>query len=87
MTPAEQFAKNLRTLRRASGYSQKALSFLAGMDRVLVGRYESGETFPRASAIVKLAGALSATPNDLFAGIEWKRGVYESGRLLIGEDA
>lgn len=83
MTPAEKFAANLRRLRKESGHSQEALSYLAGMDRGRVGYYEQGTVIPRARGLLKLAGALGKTTDDLLAGIEWRR---EDNRLVVRED-
>lgn len=85
MTPEQRFAANLRALRKESGHSQEGLSYLAGMDHGRVGHYEQGKVIPRALGLVRLAGALGATTDDLLGGIEWRR---EKERLVVrGEDA
>jgi transcriptional regulator with XRE-family HTH domain len=86
VTPAQRFAANLRRLREAAGYSQETLAYLAGLNRTQVGRYETGEALPKATAVIKLAGALSAAPGDLLAGIEWEPNLYSPGRMVVRED-
>ena len=83
MTAAERFAANLRRLRQEAGYSQETLAYLAAINRTQVGRYETGTALPRAVAVIKLAGALKATPNDLFTGIGWEPDPYSSGRMIV----
>lgn len=84
MTPAERFAANLRCLRKESGYSQEGLSYLAGMDRGTVGYYEKGKVIPKAERLLKFAGALEKTADDLLAGIEWRR--EEECLVVVRED-
>lgn len=72
MTVAEQFAVNLRRCRERAGVSQERLAFLASVNRTAVSFWENAERIPRLDSIVKLAGALGATSDDLLVGIAWE---------------
>jgi transcriptional regulator with XRE-family HTH domain len=83
----KQFAVNLRRERATSGFSQEELSFRAGMHRTQISLLESGTRLPRFISIVKLKGALGASANDLFAGIEFDPYVVQSGGIQIRSQA
>jgi transcriptional regulator with XRE-family HTH domain len=57
----------LRQLRDERGYSQEELAERAGLHRNYVGGIERGERNVALENIVKLAKALSVSPQDLFA--------------------
>jgi transcriptional regulator with XRE-family HTH domain len=80
---SKQFAANLRRLRAADGLSQEELAFRAGIHRTQVSLLESGKRFPRFITLVKLKGALGASANDLFAGIEFEPYVMQAGGFVI----
>jgi transcriptional regulator with XRE-family HTH domain len=80
---SERFSRNLVTLRRAAGFSQEELAFRAGIHRTQVSLLESGNRLPRVETLVKLAGALGATPSDLLDGITWEPVVRTSGGLKV----
>jgi len=69
--PAAHFGTNLRRLRRRAGLSQEQLGRLAALHRSEIGLLENGRRVPRIDTVVKLAGSLEVTPNDLLDGIEW----------------
>lgn len=81
--PSERFASNLRRLRAAAGQSQEDLAFRAGMHRTQISLLEGGERMPRIETLVKLAGALGATPNDLLEGIDWDPITVPSGGFVV----
>ena len=87
MTTTERFASNLRALRKARGLSQEELSFRASIHRTQVSLLERGDRLPRFETLIRLAGALEATPNDLTAGITWDPIIAVSGGLFVrGEE-
>lgn len=49
------------TARRDRGWSQRDLARAAGIQQPVLARLELGETDPRASTLLKLAGALDLT--------------------------
>jgi transcriptional regulator with XRE-family HTH domain len=73
MSPAMsgRFAANLRRLRKAAGLSQEELAFRADIHRTQISFIEGGRRLPRLDTLVKLAGALGVTTNDLVDGITW----------------
>jgi transcriptional regulator with XRE-family HTH domain len=66
---AGRFAANVRRLREATGISQEELAFRAAIHRTQITLIETGRRLPRFETLVKLAGALGVTPNDLADGI------------------
>jgi transcriptional regulator with XRE-family HTH domain len=58
MTPGEQMAKRLKTLRRRRGLTQEALAAKAGLSRTYLARLETARQDPTLSTLVKLAKAL-----------------------------
>jgi transcriptional regulator with XRE-family HTH domain len=62
-----RFGSTLRKLRDERGYSQEELAERAGLHRNYVGGVERGERNVALENIIKLAKALSVSPQDLFA--------------------
>jgi transcriptional regulator with XRE-family HTH domain len=83
VTAHERFASNLRQLRRERGLSQEDLSWRSQVHRTQISLLEGGHRLPRFLTLIKLAGALDATPNDLTEGITWDPIVAVSGGLVI----
>jgi transcriptional regulator with XRE-family HTH domain len=71
VTPQERFAVNLRQARTKAGISQEELGYQCDLHRTEVSLLERAGREPRLATIVKLAGALATTPNELCAGIGW----------------
>lgn len=69
---SERFASNLRRHRRAAGLSQEELAFRGDIHRTQISLIESGRRSPRLDTLIKLAGALGVTANDLVDGITWE---------------
>ncbi len=67
----QRFAENLLIWRRRAGLSQEELGFLASLHRTEIGALEKNR-LPRIDTLLKLAGALEVTPNELLKGISWK---------------
>lgn len=70
MEPSEQFARNLREIRKSKGLSIEALGDAAGLHFTRVSRYERVVREPKVSAIVKLARGLGVPPARLFDDID-----------------
>jgi transcriptional regulator with XRE-family HTH domain len=68
MTSKENFARNLRALRQARGWSQEELAHRAGLDRTYISSLERQKYAPTLDALDKLAGALEESPSDLISG-------------------
>lgn len=81
----ERFRKNLIHHRHNADLSQEELGFLADLHRTEIGMLERGVRLPRIDTVVKLAGALGVTPNDLLEGIEWTPGDRPEGTFQAPE--
>ena len=79
-----RFAANLRARRVAACLSQEELAFRAEIHRTQISLIEGGHRLPRLDTLVKLAGALDTTPNDILDGIAWEPSVHRPGRFLLG---
>jgi transcriptional regulator with XRE-family HTH domain len=84
---AERFASNVRRLRASAEVSQEELAFRADVHRTQVSLIEAGERLPRLETLVKLAGALGVTTNDLVEGIAWEPFEQLSGGFAVSPDA
>ena len=61
----EDFARNLRKLRRHKGFSQEALALEAGIDRTYVSALERCTYSATITMVEKLAVVLGVEPVDL----------------------
>ena len=71
MEPRDRFAVNLRKARQSRQISQEELGFRCELHRTEISLLERGGREPRLGTIVKLCGALGATPEELCDGIRW----------------
>jgi transcriptional regulator with XRE-family HTH domain len=71
MEPRQRFAVNLRKARQKEEISQEELGFRCQLHRTEISLLERGGREPRLGTIVKLAGALNVTPDELCAGMRW----------------
>jgi transcriptional regulator with XRE-family HTH domain len=71
MTPQERFALNLRRARTAAGVSQEELGYRCDLHRTEVSLLERAGREPRLATIVKVAGVLDTTVDQLCEGIGW----------------
>ncbi|HXS45925.1 MAG TPA: helix-turn-helix transcriptional regulator [Solirubrobacterales bacterium] len=83
MDVAARFGENLILCRKRADLSQEELGFLASLHRTEIGRLERGERIPRVDILVKLAGALSLSPDELIEGIEWRPGGCADGSFWV----
>ena len=79
-----RFAANLRQYREAAGFSHEDLAFAAEIHRTQVSLIEGGHRMPRLDTLVKLAGALGLTPNELLDGVTWEPSVHRPGQFSVG---
>jgi transcriptional regulator with XRE-family HTH domain len=63
--------------------SQETLGIRADLHRTEIGLLERGDRLPRIDTVVKLAGALDTTPNDLLAGLAWEPGTWTYGDFAV----
>ncbi|MBS1887670.1 MAG: helix-turn-helix transcriptional regulator [Actinobacteria bacterium] len=82
LTPQERFAFNLRRCRVAVGISQEELGERTELHRTEISLLERAGREPRFATMLKLAGALSTTPDVLCAGTGWD---HERRRFTVEE--
>lgn len=80
MAPKDRFAVNLRRARESRKISQEELGYRCELHRTEISLLERGGREPRLGTIVKLAGALDTSPEELCGGIRWN---VKSGRYVI----
>lgn len=85
MNVAERFGDNLRRCRKLADLSQEEVGRRAGMNRTQVAAAERGERLPRIDTLMKLAGALEVSPDELLEGIRWQPGSKIEGRFFESE--
>ena len=71
MTPQLRFAANLRKARKRTAISQEELGFRCELHRTEISLLERAGREPRLATLIKLAGALETTPQELCEGISW----------------
>lgn len=76
---AKRFGKNLARCRKRAKLSQEALAVRASLHRTAVGQLERGERVARSDTLVKLAGALGISSEDLLEGLKWSPGKMAHG--------
>lgn len=82
MNVAEKFGQNLARVRKQADLSQEQLAELASLHRTEIGMLERGVRLARIDTLVKLMGALEATPEELLEGISWHPEERRPGRFL-----
>jgi len=71
MQPRDRFATNLQKARQKAKISQEELGFRCDLHRTEISLLERGGREPRLGTIVKLAGSLGVTPEELCNGVRW----------------
>jgi XRE family transcriptional regulator, regulator of sulfur utilization len=77
---AERFAENVRRLRRRTGISAEELADRAQLNRGHIGSIENGRVEPRLGTLIRLIGAMDATPDEILDGIAWRPGGEDENR-------
>jgi transcriptional regulator with XRE-family HTH domain len=70
---AEQLGANLRRLRAKAELSRDELASDSDVGHGHLSKIENGGLLCRVDTLVKLAASLGVTPNDLLAGVDWRR--------------
>ena len=65
------FGKHLRALRQEKGYSGVEFSNILEVDKQFLSRLELGQSDPRLTTLVKLAGALDVHISELLKGFNY----------------
>ena len=66
--PVKDFGRRLKTLREKRGLTQRELARLAGIDVMLVSRYERGLGYPALETVIGIARALEVSLDYLLLG-------------------
>lgn len=69
-----RFASNVARLREQAGFSQEVMADRSAVSTAMIGKVENGKVLPYFDVVIRMAGALSTTPNALVEGITWKPG-------------
>ena len=69
MEPREQFAANLKRLRKRAGLTQDDVADAADLHRTEISLLERAGREPRLTTIVVLSRALGVRPSELLRGI------------------
>lgn len=85
MDIAARFGNNLIRQRHAAELSQEELANRAEIHRTAISKFEKGERLPRLDTLVKLAGSLMTTPEQLLEGIAWEPTVTKSGSFKVAK--
>lgn len=80
MDVAARFGDNLIRCRKAAGFSQEELSVRASLHRTEISQLERGLRVARIDTLIKLAGALEISADELLAGMGWEPGGTRFGK-------
>lgn len=64
------FAKNLKALRKAKGWTQQELSDRMGIKRAALGAYEEGRSEPRLANVLAMADLLGVSADAMMRGVD-----------------
>jgi transcriptional regulator with XRE-family HTH domain len=82
---AVELGRRVRRRRHFLDISQETLAERAGMHRTVISLYENGVQMPLVSTLIRLAGALEASTDQLVAGTRWEPPGLRSGTRRGGE--
>ena len=74
--------KRIAALRKEQGYTQEALAERAGMTNVFLSNIENCRSIPSLETLMKLCGALSATPDQILLGTQTQSPDYLNSDIL-----
>lgn len=79
---AARFGDNLARARRSADLSQDELSVRASLHRTEISQLERGLRLARVDTLVKLAGSLEVSAEELLAGLDWTPGDVRYGSFV-----
>jgi transcriptional regulator with XRE-family HTH domain len=87
---AVELGRRVRRRRHFLDLSQETLAVRAGIHRTQISLYENGERMPLTSTLIRLAGALEASTDQLVAGTRWeppgsRSGARRGGEWIVGD--
>lgn len=83
---AARFGDNLARCRRHASLSQEELAVRASVHRTEVSLVERGLRLPKVDTLIKLAGSLEVSADELLEGLEWMPGETVYGSFQLSED-
>jgi transcriptional regulator with XRE-family HTH domain len=78
---AAHFGKNLSRCRKRADLSQEELSVRASLHRTEISQLERGLRIARIDTLVKLAGSLEVSADELLVGMGWSPGGTRIGNF------
>lgn len=84
MKVADQFGRNLAYCRRRAKLSQEELAERAALHHTGISQTECGERIPGLDTVVRLAGSLGVSFEELLDGLGWEPGGTRPGRFTDG---
>jgi transcriptional regulator with XRE-family HTH domain len=82
---AARFGDNLVRCRKQADLSQDELSVRASLHRTEISQLERGLRLARVDTLIKLAGSLEVSVDELLAGMSWNPGGTRVGRFRAEE--
>jgi transcriptional regulator with XRE-family HTH domain len=67
-----RLGQNIARARKGTGMSQETVAVRAGLHRTEIGLLERAERIPKIDTLLKVAGAMSVSPDQLLRGIAWE---------------
>lgn len=83
---AARFGDNLARLRKRAAMSQEELSVRASLHRTEISQLERGLRVARIDTLVKIAGSLEVSADELLAGLGWTPGGTVHGRFRSAQE-
>jgi transcriptional regulator with XRE-family HTH domain len=83
---AARFGDNLARCRKHADISQDELSVRASVHRTEISQLERGLRIARIDTLIKLAGSLEVSTDELLVGIDWVPGDRRIGRFSPSSD-
>lgn len=78
-----RLGQNLVLARKRAGMSQETVAVRAGLHRTEIGLLERAERIPKIDTLLKVAGAMSISPDQLLQGISWEPAITTKGRFSV----
>ncbi|MGH2975795.1 MAG: helix-turn-helix domain-containing protein [Solirubrobacterales bacterium] len=83
---AAQFGDNLKRCRKRADLSQEELAVRASLHRTEISFVERGLRLPKVDTLIKLAGSLEVSADELLEGLGWEPGDVRYGRFELRAD-
>lgn len=80
---AIRFGANLAHCRERINISQEELGIMAELHRTAIGQLERGQRVARTDTLVKLAGSLGISYEELLDGLLWTPSIRTAGVLNV----